>query len=152
MNVLKIEILMMNSEMSRPHCEYRRLENGIHEFVFLSNTRLAIDDYFAILETTRFARGEDTPDVIRLLIELSQPGMPPVAYMMQRYRDFVKAHKNHMPTTRVVYLYRSGFIPSLARSFIGLVSERKHAYRRFFPVNERAQAEEWLLEVPSSRK
>ena len=139
----------MQTDLSTPYCQYRCLENGLHEFVFLSNTRAAVDDYFAILESSRIAWGEGMPDVVRLLIELRQPGMPPVSYMMERYRVFIKAHKDHMPTTRVVYLYRSGFITSLVRSFIGLVSERKHANRRFFPLEERAQAEAWLLEERS---
>ena len=137
----------MRSEISLPQCQYRQLENGIHEFVFLSNTRLAVDNYFSILETSALAKGEQVPDVIRVLIELRQIGMPPVTYMMLRYRAFVKSHKDRIPTVRIVYLYRPGFVLSLVQSFIDLISERKYAKRRFFPVSERAQAEAWLFEV-----
>jgi hypothetical protein len=142
----------MRSEILLPHCHYRHLENGLHEFVFLSNSRLAVDDYFSILESHQLSQGEGSQEVLRLLIELRQPGMPPVSYMMQRYRDFVKANKDRMPATRVVYLYRSGFMLSMVRAFIGLISERKHTNRRFLPITEREQAETWLLEVPAAQK
>jgi hypothetical protein len=141
--------MSMHSEMSLPHCEYKRLENGIHEFVFLSNTHLAVDDYFKILDTTPLARGEENADVLCVLIELRQTGTPPVTYMMLRYRDFVKLHKDHLPKVYVAYLYRSGFVLSLVQSFIDLISERKYATRRFFPIDERAQAEDWLLKALS---
>jgi hypothetical protein len=142
----------MRPQISLPNCQYRHLENGLHEFVFLTNTRLAVDEYFSILESHQLAPGEAIPDMLRLLIELRQPGMPPVAYMMQRYRDFIKSNKERMPKTRAVYLYRSGLMTSLARSFIGLISERKHGNRRFFPIAEREQAEAWLLESHSAQK
>jgi hypothetical protein len=142
----------MQTDVSKPHCQYKRLENGLHEFVFLSNTRAAVDDYFAILESSRIAQGEYRPDIVRLIIELRNPGTPPVSYMMQRYAEFVRAHKDHLPPVRIVYLYRPGFILSMVRSFIGLMPESRYANRRFFPVTERAQAEAWLLEKPASQE
>jgi hypothetical protein len=135
----------MRSEISRPHCHYRQLENGVHEFVFLSNTRLAVDDYFAILETSPMAQGEKVADILHVLIELREPGMPPVAYMVQRYRDFIKVHKEHLPAVRTAYLYRTGFIISVVRSFLRLITTPKQTNRRFFPISDRAQAEAWLL-------
>lgn len=139
----------MHSEISLPHCEYKRLENGVHEFVFLSNTRMAVDDYFSILEASPMAQGEKVPEMIFVLIELRQPGMPPIAYMVQRYREFIKAHKHHLPTVRTAYLYRTGFIISIVRSFLRLIQPPKQSNRRFFPINERTQAEAWLLEEPT---
>jgi hypothetical protein len=141
--------MSMHSEMSLPHCEYKRLENGIHEFVFLSNTHLAVDDYFKILDTTPLARGEEDADVLCVLIELRQTGTPPVTYMMLRSREFLKSHKARMPVIRIVFLYPPGFVLSLVQAFIDLFSERKHATRRFFPIDERAQAEDWLLKALS---
>lgn len=137
----------MRSETSLTHCQHRHLENGIHEFVFLNNTRLAVDDYFAILEASPMAQGEKTAEVLCALIELREPGMPPVGYMLQRYREFIKGRKNRLPPTiRTVFLYRTGFILSTVRSFLRLVPTPKQANRRFFPVSERAAAEAWLLD------
>ena len=136
----------MDTEILRPHCHYKRLDNGLNEFVFMSNTRLAVDDFFAILENSPMARGEKTPDVVRMLVELREPGMPPVSYMMQRYREFIKAHKDRLPTVRTAYLYRTGFILSMVRSFLRLIALPKQSNRRFFPIAEREQAEAWLLE------
>ena len=95
----------MRAEILLRNCYYRQLENGIHAFVFLSNTRPAVDDYFSILETSPLARGEAVPDVICVLVELHHIGMPPVTYMMLRYRAFVKAHRERLPKVRIVYLY-----------------------------------------------
>jgi hypothetical protein len=142
----------MRAEISLPNCHYRQLENGIHAFVFLSNTRHAVDDYFLILETSPLARGEEISDVILVMIELRHTGMPPVTYMMLRYRDFVKTHRARLPKVRIVYLYRPGFVISLVQSFIELISERKYAHRRFFPIAEKEQAEAWLLEAFTAQK
>jgi len=136
----------MDIEILRPHCHYRRLDNGIHEFAFLNNTRLAVDDFFSILENSPMARGEANPDIIRVLVELREPGTPPVSYMMQRYREFIKVHKDRLPVIRTAYLYRTGFILSMVRSFMRLIAMPKQSNRRFFPIAERAQAEAWLLE------
>jgi hypothetical protein len=136
----------MDTEILRPHCHYRRRENGLNEFVFITNTRLAVDDFFAILESSPMAQGEKVADVIRMLVELREPGMPPVAYMMQRYREFIKVHKDHLPAIRTAYLYRTGFILSMVRSFMRLLTMPKQSNRRFFPIAEREQAEAWLLE------
>jgi hypothetical protein len=123
----------MRAEILLRNCHYRQLENGIHSFVFLSNTRGAVDDYFSILETSPLARGEQIPNMICVLIELRQTGMPPVTYMMLRYKDFVKTHRDRLPQVRIAYLYRPGFVLSLVQSFIDLISERKYAHRRSFP-------------------
>lgn len=136
----------MDTEILLPNCHYQRLENGLHEFAFLNNTRLAVDDFFSILENSPMARREVVPEVVRVLVELREPGMPPVSYMMQRYREFIKAHKDHLPTVRTAYLYRTGFILSMVRSFLRLIALPKRSNRRFFPIAERALAESWLLE------
>src|SRR5687768_1584959 len=103
----------INPVVSLAHCEYKRLDNGIHEFVFLNNTRLAVNDFFSILENSPMARREITPEAVRVLVELREPGMPPVSYMMQRYREFIRLHKDHLPYVRTAYLYRTGFILSM---------------------------------------
>jgi hypothetical protein len=139
----------MRAEVSLPNCHYRRLENGIHAFVFLSNTRGAVDDYFWILETSPFVRGELDIERVCVLIQLSSSGMPPVPYMMLRSRDFFRSHKARIPAIRMGILYPPGFVLSLVQAFIDLFSERKHATRRFFPLEERAEAEAWLLEESS---
>lgn len=136
----------MDTEITLPHCQYKRRENGVHEFAFLTNTRLAVDNFFSILEDSPMARGEANPDIIRVLVELREPGTPPVSYMMQRYREFIKVHKDRLPTIRTAYLYRTGFILSMVRSFMRLIAMPKQSNRRFFPIEERAQAESWLLE------
>jgi hypothetical protein len=139
----------MRSEILLPNCRYRRLDNGVHEFLFLNNTRYAVDDYFTILETSPLVRGEQTLEKAYILIQLGASGMPPVAYMMLRSRDFLKSHKARIPRIRIVYLYPTGFVLSLVQAFIDLFSERKHSTRRFFPIEERADAEAWLLDESS---
>jgi hypothetical protein len=142
----------MRSEILLPNCHYKRLENGIHVFVFRSNTRFAVDDYLTILETSPLTRGEVVLEKASVLIQLASSGMPPVAYMMLRSRDFLKSHKDRIPAIRIVYLYSPGFVLPLVHAFIDLFSERKRATRRFFPIAEREQAEAWLLEECSAQK
>jgi hypothetical protein len=137
-------------QSSTPQCRYQRLANGIDEFTFLSNTRAAVDDYFTLLCTYVATTAQTEPGrVMRMLIILQEPGMLPVSYMMERYRHFIHSHQD-LPSTRVVYLYHGNVILSMVRSFLGLITERKHTNRQFLHMNERPQAEAWLLEQSDS--
>lgn len=138
----------MQADLSTRMCLESQLPNGIYEFVFLKNSRQAVDDYLAIME--RYVSGSDHFQLIgstaRVLIELRETGMPPAAYMANGYRDLLLKYDTSLPNVRVVYLYKGGFFLPIARSFTRLLPERHQIQRRFFHVNERAQAEAWLVE------
>jgi hypothetical protein len=46
----------------------------------------------------------------------------------------------------VAYVYAGGFMISIVKAFLSLMPERYQVQRRFFHVNERAEAEKWLLQ------
>lgn len=129
------------------HCLHTQLPNGIYEFVFLTNSRKAVDDFCSIIDKYFFVfdAGEFEAPTMPMLIELREFGIPPVAYLAGRYRDIVASHSGIMPGARVAYLYRGGLI-SIMRAFFPLVPDPNVVHRRFFHVSERAQAEAWLLD------
>lgn len=122
--------------------------NGIYEFVLLQNSRQAVDDYIALVEPYFVAveRGELHEPIFRMLIELREVGMPPIAYMSGRYRDLMMSYKGQLPDVRVVYLYQGGFMVSIVRAFLAIMPERHDVQRRFLPMSERASAQAWLVE------
>ena len=142
----------MNFETSTRNCRHTRLTNGIFEFIFFNNDRSSADEFFAILDKyfSALERDEIQIPVAHVLIELRQAGMPPVAYMSGRYRDFLIRYKGNLPPTRFVYLYTSGFMVSIVRTFLAFIPERNTVQRQSFHVSEREKAETWLLDEVES--
>src|ERR1700753_2539323 len=112
----------MSSQPPQSTFEHTVLPNGIYQFVFLKNNRQTVDHYIAVVEPyfDAFANGTLGDTKLRVIIELRESGMTPVAYMAGKDRDMLLRHPVHVPA-RVVYLYTGGFLLSVARSFLALL-------------------------------
>jgi hypothetical protein len=137
----------MNFTVTTPNFQYKRLDNGIFEFVLLNNSRAAADDFFDVME--RFHQAVEAKQVqetyTAFLIELRQAGMPNVAYMSSRYRVNMTRYHHEPPPARVAYVYTSGFVFSMVSALLSLAAKQYDFQQRFFPITEREAAEEWLL-------
>lgn len=125
-------------------CAYRRLDNGIHEFVFAESSRASFDVFIDQLDDITQA----TPPHEKLytLLDWRQSGMPPLRYAFQRSQTFVKRYPHHSGG-RTAFLYRSGTLISLVQSFVDVLHSKAQA--RFFVGDQREAAIAWLLEDAS---
>jgi hypothetical protein len=139
----------MSLKASPGNCHYTHLPNGIHEYILFNNSRRTFDEYAAYLENymASAARGEALDKQLAILIELREPGMPPVAYMAGRYRDLLIKYPGRLPDARIAYVHTEGFLITVLRTFLMLLPTRNAIQRRFFYTSQRTQAEAWLLEV-----
>lgn len=137
----------MNFVVTTPNFLYKRLDNGIFEFVLLNNSRAAADDFFEVI--TKFHEsveaGQFKEPRTAFLIELRQAGMPPVAYMSNRYRANAALYQQKLPPARVAYVYTSGFVFSMVSALLSLAPQGYEFQQQFFPISERAEAEAWLV-------
>ena len=137
----------MNFTVATPNFQYKRLDNGIFEFVLLNNSRAAADDFFDVIARFHAAvaakQVHDTQTAF--LIELRQAGMPNVAYMTNRYRANMALYQQQLPPARVAYVYTSGFVFSMVSALLSLAAKQYEFQQRFFHVSDREAAEEWLL-------
>lgn len=137
----------MNFSVTTPNFQYKRLDNGILEFVLLNNSRAAADDFFDAMERYHqvLAAGQIQETQLAFLIELRQAGMPNVAYMSHRYRINMMRYQHEPPPARVAYLYTSGFVFSMVSALLAVAAKQYDFQQRFFHTSERPEAEEWLL-------
>jgi hypothetical protein len=137
----------MNFSVTTPNFQYKRLDNGIFEFVLLNNSRAAADDFFDVIARFHQAVGAGQVHEMRtaFLIELRQAGMPNVAYMTNRYRSNMALYQHELPPARVAYVYTSGFVFSMVSALLSLAAKQYDFQQRFFHTSERQTAEDWLL-------
>jgi hypothetical protein len=139
----------MSLKASPRNCLYTHRPNGIHEYIFLNNGRKTFDEYTSYLERyiAGVSRGEIQNGYLAILIELREPGMPPIAYMASRYYDLLVKYPGRLPDARIAFVHREGLAISIIRTFLSLLPNRNTIERRFFYMHERDEAERWLLEV-----
>lgn len=133
----------MSSELSqKPRCEYTRLENGIHQFVFYESSKQAIDDFFRDLEHILVT----TPhtETARYLIDITQGSREiSLVALVQRFRR-LETHIPHRARGRSAILHKPGLVISAIDSFIRTLAPSRDV-TRFFPVERRDDALAWLL-------
>jgi hypothetical protein len=136
----------MNFSVTTPNFQYKRLNSGIFEFVFLNNSRAAVEEFFDVME--RFHKAVDAGQVTEthtaFLLELRQAGMPNVAYMANRYRANAARYQQKLPPARVAYIYKSGFVFSMVSALLALAPQQYEYQQRFFQANDRDEAVIWL--------
>jgi hypothetical protein len=130
------------SEAGSPNCAYKRLENGIHEFTIYDSSKATIDEFFRILEGILLnSRPSDTA---RYIIDVSQSaGLTSLVTGAQRFRRL----ETQIPSRakgRTVVLHSSGGVLSFIDNFVRALAPSRDI-TRFFPVEKREEAIEWLL-------
>lgn len=132
----------MAEQVNKPRCEYTRLENGVHQFIFYESSKEAIDDFFRDLEHILV----ETPhtETARYLIDITQGNREiSLTTLVQRFRR-LETHIPHRPRGRSAILHKPGLVLSVIDSFIRALAPSRDM-TRFFPVERRADALAWLL-------
>ncbi|MBZ0284623.1 MAG: hypothetical protein K8L97_28050 [Anaerolineae bacterium] len=131
------------SEAAGGHkCAYTRLENGIHEFVFQDSSKATIDEFFRILEGILTTTPKT--ETARYIVDVSQSdGVASLVAGAQRFRRM----ETQMPQRargRTVVLHTSGGVLGFIDNFVRALAPSRDI-TRFFPVDKREEAVEWLL-------
>jgi hypothetical protein len=132
------------TETGQVGCMYLLLENGVHQFTFTNANKPAIDEFFRHVEHILAATPPET--VGRHLIDVSQnsgESAISLAGGVQRFRR-LETQLPHRAPGRTVILHKPGVIYGFVDSLIRVLAPKKDV-TRFFPVEERDAAMEWLL-------
>ncbi len=119
-------------------CEYRLLDNGIHEFILKDFTRAGVDAFIESIQEMHRNFPIDTPRPV--LID-SSGGMHPISYLFTRLRTL--PHGNSNARSRLAMVMQSH---TLANVVGGLARVFPRLQIRFFKATERDIAIAWLLE------
>lgn len=121
--------------------------NGIHEVIFHESTRQAVDEYMQVVESILKKQIAGEEPVIRLLLDLSESGAPPFAYITRQGRKLLHDHHHDRAAINLksAFLAKDGTktVLSLAEAFISLLPF--DATFKVFDWTKRSEAEEWLL-------
>jgi hypothetical protein len=123
-------------------CHYSYLREDIHAFSFKSPSQAAVNQFVHYLDDLRV---NDSPHTIRLLLDWSESGLLPLTYTFQQARKFLAQHLNWR-TTRIAILYGANFPIVMAETFFRMVRFSISYEVKFFPVEARSQALDWLLQ------
>ena len=121
--------------------------NGIHEIRFHTATRHAVDEYLQTVESilSRQVAGQEA--VAHLLLDLTDSGVPPFAYIIQQGRKILHEHHRERDVIhlRLAFLAKDGdkTVLSLAETFVNMLPI--DATFKVFDWTKRHEAEEWLL-------
>lgn len=127
------------------HYVQRTTEQGIHEFVFLDDSKTVVDGLFDHIATVI----EQTPPdgLILYLLDVSEvKRLPPFAPVFRRSREFDKRYSKTAAASRFAIVHSPGVLMSLVEGFVNTLSSytsgRNQA--RFFRAHQRDEALAWL--------
>lgn len=131
--------------MDEQHISIKQHENGVYEFVTLTNSRATIDAMFDAL--TAAMDGFPANQTFRYLIDASKNEMPPFAYFIERNRAWVEANPDIAPSKAVLLLPKTNPFRSLIHSLAPvIVRGAKSPFDiSIFAPEERDNAIFWLL-------
>jgi hypothetical protein len=118
-------------------CEYRVLENDIHEFVMLDFSRAGVD---AFIEALKHMNSTPLSGHYRPILVDSGGGVQPMNYMFQRLRTLPTAPARHH--FKVAMLLQPGIVGSIVGTMVRVFPRLN--VRLFLP-HERQAAMDWLL-------
>jgi hypothetical protein len=123
---------------------YHQLENGIYEIVFLSKTRVSVDEFFQVMQLIYDA--SSPKQMLRILVDLSMSGMIPMQYMFQQSQSWRSRNPNNLPLRGVILYPEKGILP-IARVLVNTALQARGAQAnlRLESILKRDEAVEWLL-------
>ncbi len=124
-------------------CSYCHLDTGIHELVFKSSSASAVHELFILLNHLYDGKTRRDPP-LRLLIDASLSGIPPLVRLMPGVRKLVAQHPNR-PEVQYAFILPDGssHLISTLEAFIRVLRPTNKV--RSFNSSERAAAIAWLL-------
>lgn len=118
--------------------------NDIHITTLLKPTRRSMDDFVVVMNDIYRDLTDD--DKVRVLVDYRQSGIPPIAYVVSKGREWASSLHVH-PQARVAFVHRNDpllrFLDVMVRSF-----KFGHLKTRFFTQeNSFDDAIVWLQHV-----
>lgn len=129
--------------MNPQDCVYTELTNGIHEFVYMTDSKDGVDAMIAQIEALFETHSLD--DTLRFIIDFHKPQKPPTLYAFQQGVMLFQRHPQH-PYMRTAYIHRRGFVVSTVKMYTSILRQDTKNERHFFLDNEREAAIDWLLD------
>ena len=131
---------------NKKRCLYKRLDNGIHEYVFTESSNAAVDAWIDWLDSTSAQGVIPEDNVDRILFDTRQCGPLPMYYAFKRLSEWRKANPDYDQSrmTRTAQLYKSNsFYTTMAKNLLK-VFPIPSAKMEYF-LDDREAAIAWLL-------
>lgn len=120
----------------------RFLENGIHEFTWVSSSRETVDVW---MEYNDSLYNTCTPeDTLYFLHIIKTANLPSLTYVVRKARDLQEKHPEQ-PKTRSAILFQSRFFGGFINMLSMMLNKEGIDITKVFAMDEREQAIEWLL-------
>jgi hypothetical protein len=132
----KIELMLI---------EYRYIQKGpVHYLRYLESNRKSVDEGFMFAD--RLYQNLTQEDKVRLLIDYSDSGIPPVTYFMNKARRWANGLSIH-PQARMAIIHPPDPIVSITGTLISMM-RFDHLRTKFFRSSEDSYLEslDWLQE------
>lgn len=122
---------------------HNQLPGGIHEFVFLTDQRQAVDLFFDTLAAVFECSPRDHQ--IRYIIDWSQSGVPSLNYMFLKTKEWARKYPHVAPGRCIVLFDQKGFLPiGKALAFLIMEDSRGQVNILMEHVDKRKEALIWL--------
>lgn len=120
----------------------RRLKDGIHEFIWTSPSKEAVDVWLeysdALYDVT------DPQDTIYFLHIAQTMNFPPLSYVVRKARE-LQMKFPVQPNTRSAILFQSKFFGGFINTMSMLLNRKGKDRTRIFGMDQRDEAIKWLL-------
>lgn len=124
------------------YCKYRRLENGIHEFIMMEASRAAVDDFIKALEYMMQTIPPDTVSTPTLMD--SSVGVQPIRYIFSRINDFMRTNgQNTTESNKFALILPNS---TLTRTVDMMMRAFPNLNTRIFSPGDREKAITWMLD------
>jgi|GEM_PF-1572866 len=120
----------------------RRLNDGIHEFLWTSPSREAVDVWLEYSEALYDVTDQD--DTIYFLHIAQTMNIPPLSYVVRKARE-LQMKFPVQPGTRSAILFQSKFFGGFINTLSTLLNRKGKDETRFFGMDQRDEAITWLL-------
>ncbi|MGJ3237416.1 MAG: hypothetical protein ACFE0Q_01795 [Anaerolineae bacterium] len=121
----------------------RRVEHDIHEFVWTSPSREAVDVWLEYNES--LYQVSDLTDTLCFIHIVQTMNFPPLSYVVRKARELQMKYPQHSKT-RSAILFQSKFFGGFINTMSQLLNRVDEDQTRFFGIDERDQAIAWLLD------
>jgi len=126
----------------RQACVYNRLECGVHELILAEASREMVDE---LLVHMTAIHGSAAPgERLRVLVDSRMLGLPPVAYLFQRVRQWLMSEPAPNPG-QVAFLLGDITLVWLVDSLLKTILRTAAVEIRYFDSSDREAAIRWLL-------
>jgi hypothetical protein len=118
------------------------LDDNIHEFTWTSPSREAVDVWLEYNESLYTVTNPD--DTLRFMHIVQTMNFPPLSYVVRKARE-LQMKFPEQPYTRSAIMFQSRFFGGFVNTLASLLNRKGRDQTRFFGMDERDSAVEWLL-------